>query len=208
MEILGILGNIKEDSLNSDAYPYVYNCAMGGNWPDPEYVVRGSGDLRGAVRKLVKNVDPARVVFAMKDLREAVDGDLERPRANVRMVALFAGSAMLLAAIGIYGLVSQMVQSQRREIGVRMALGAEPGWILWSVVGPALGLAVVGAMVGFGLTFAARRTLESLLYGVKATDGWSLAAAAGMLIAVTLLAAWIPARRAAGIDPVEAIRAD
>jgi len=208
MEVVGILGDMKEDSLDAPAYPYVYYCVMGGNWPDPEYVVRGKGDLRGAVRQLVKNVDPTRVVFGLKPLQEAVDQGLERPRANARMVLVFGIAAMLLAGVGLYGLVSQMVNARRQEIGVRMALGAEPGRILRNVVGQAGLLAAVGVVVGLGLTVAAQRTLKSFLFGVSAMDGWSLAVAVALLAVVTLVAAWAPARRAAGIDPVEAIRTE
>jgi putative ABC transport system permease protein len=208
MEVVGILGDMKEDSLDGPAYPYVYYCVMGGNWPDPEYVVRGKGDLSGAVGQLVKNVDPTRVVFGLKPLQEAVDQGLERPRANAPMVLVFGIAAMLLAGVGLYGLVSQMVNARRQEIGVRMALGAQPGRILRSVVGQAGLLAAVGVVAGLGLTVAAQRTLKSFLFGVSAMDGWSLAVAVALLAVVTLVAAWAPARRAAGIDPVEAIRTE
>jgi putative ABC transport system permease protein len=208
MEVVGVLGDMKEDSLDAPAYPYVYYCAKGGNWPDPEYVVRGAGDLRGAIQQLVRNVDPGRVVFGLKPLREAVEAGLERPRANARMVLLFGTAALLLAAVGLYGLVSQMVTSRRQEIGVRMALGAEPGRILRSVLGSAGLLAAAGVVVGLGLTVAAQKILKSFLFGVSAVDGGSLAIAVATLSVVTLVAAWVPARRAAGIDPVEAIRTE
>lgn len=208
MEIVGVLGDMKEDALNTPAYPYLYSCTMGGNWPDPEYVVRGAGAVPSAVRQLVRSVDPARVVFGMKTLQEAVDEDLERPRSNARMVTVFGIAAMLLAAVGLYGLITQMVNARRQEIGVRMALGAEPGRILRGVVGQAGWLAAVGVVVGLGLTVASQRILKSFLFGVSGMDGWSLVAAVALLGAVALFAAWIPARRAAGIDPIEAIRAE
>jgi putative ABC transport system permease protein len=208
MEIVGVLGDMKEDALNAPAYPYVYACAMGGNWPDPEYVVRGAGAVPSAIRQLVKNVDPARVVFGMRTLEEAVDEDLERPRSNARMVTVFGVAAMLLAGVGLYGLITQMVNARRQEIGIRMALGAEPGRILRGVVGQAGWLAAVGVVLGLGLTVASQRVLKSFLFGVSGMDGWSLAAAVAVLGAVALFSAWVPARRAAGIDPVEAIRAE
>jgi ABC-type antimicrobial peptide transport system permease subunit len=144
----------------------------------------------------------------MKTLQAAVDADLDRPRANARMVTVFGIAAMLLAGVGLYGLITQMVNARRQEIGVRMALGAEPGRILRGVVGQAGWLAAVGVVAGLGLTAAAQKILKSFLFGVSAMDGWSLAAAVVLLGAVALFAAWIPARRAAGIDPVEAIRAE
>jgi putative ABC transport system permease protein len=208
MEIVGVIGDMKEDALNAPAYPYVYYCVMGGNWPDPEYVVRAAGDPRSAIRQLVHNVDPARAVFGVKSLQDAVDADLERPRSNARMVTLFGVAAMLLAAVGLYGLVTQIVDTRRKEIGVRMALGAEPGRILRSIVGSAGVLAAGGILAGLLLTAAAQRTLQSFLFGMGGVDAWSLMAPACLLGAVSVMAALLPARRAASIDPIESIRTE
>ena len=208
MEIVGVLGDMKEDALNAPPYPYVYSCAMAGNWPDPEYVVRAAGDPRASIRQLVHRVDPSRAVFGVNTLQEAVDADLDRPRTNARMVAGFGIAAMLLAAVGLYGLVTQIVNARRKEIGVRMALGANPAMILRSVVGAAAALALVGMAAGLLLTVAAQRTLQSFLFGVSALDGWSLAVPVCLLAMVSLLAALLPARRAAAIDPIESLRAE
>ena len=208
MEIVGVVGDVREDALNTPAYPYVYVCALGGYWPDPEYVVRGAGNLSGSVRQLVKNVDSTRVLFGLKPLQEAVDQDLERSRASAAMVTCFGIAAMLLAAVGLYGLISQMVNSRRQEIGVRMALGAEPAQILRGVVGSAAVLAFTGIIAGLALTLTAQRTLKSFLFGIAATDILSLSAAVMVLAVVALASAWIPARRAAKIDPVDALRAE
>ena len=207
-EIVGVIGDMREDALNAPAYPYVYTCAMAGNWPDPEYVVRSSGDARRAIRKVVSDLDPTRAVFGYKTLREAVEADLEQPRSTAETITVFGIAAMLLAAVGLYGLVTQMVNARRKEVGVRMALGADPARILWSVVGGAGAMVLVGIGAGLGLVLCAQSWLRAELYGVREVDGLSLAGAAGLLGAVGILAALVPARRAAAIDPVEAIRAE
>jgi ABC-type antimicrobial peptide transport system permease subunit len=208
MEIVGVIGNLKEDALNAPDYPYVYYCIMGGNWPDPEYVVRASGDPSAAIRQLVHNADPTRAVFGMKKLAGVVDADLDRPRSNAGLMGLFAIVAMTLAAAGLHGLVTQIVNARRQEIGVRIALGASQARILRSVLGSAAALAGLGIAAGTALTLALGRILQSVLFGIGGSDKWSILAAASLLGIVSILAAVIPARRAAAIDPMEAIRAE
>jgi ABC-type antimicrobial peptide transport system permease subunit len=181
---------------------------MGGNWPDPEYVVRAAVDPSASIREAVRKIDPTRAVFGMKKLEVAVSEDLDRPRSNARLVALFGTIAMSLAAVGLYSLVAQIVNSRRQEIGVRIALGAGPGRILRSIVGSAGVLAGLGIAAGTVLTLALGRILQSFLFGVNSSDPWSIAASAAVMGLVSILAAIVPARRAAVIDPMEAIRAE
>jgi putative ABC transport system permease protein len=141
-------------------------------------------------------------------MEEAIGSDLDRPRANARLLAAFAFAAMMLAAVGLYGLVAQMVTARRQEIGIRMALGADGARIVASVVAGAGRLIGGGIAAGCVLTLAAQPVLRSLLFGVSALDALSLAAAAAVLAGVASVAAFVPARRAAGIDPVEALRAE
>jgi putative ABC transport system permease protein len=211
LEIVGVIGDMKEDSLAARAYPYIYNCAIGGAWPDPEYLVRTSGDPRAimnSVRQVVSSVAPGRAIFGVQTLQDALDATLERPRSNAGLLALFALTALVLAAVGLYGLVTQIVNSRRRELGVRMALGAAPGRIVGSVVASAGRLIAAGIAIGVGLTFALRPALRALIFGVSPVDGLSLGYAAAALGAVSILAALIPARRAAAIDPMESMRAE
>ena len=139
---------------------------------------------------------------------ESLDTDLDRPRTSAEIVALFALTAMLLAAVGLYSLVSHFVNSRRQEIGVRMALGASPSRIVTSLLAGAGRLIAAGIVCGAALTFAAERLVRSLLFGVGALDAVSLTASAALLAAVAVVAALIPARRAAAIDPMESMRAD
>ena len=209
--IVGVIGNIKEDSLSAPDYPYVYACAGGGNWPDPEYAVRTAGDPHQAmnsIRQVVADVAPGRAIFGVQTMDEALDGTLDRPRSNAHLLALFALAAMTLAAVGLYGLVTQIVNARRREMGLRIALGAAPGQIVAAVVASAGRLIAAGIAIGAALTVALQPVFRNLIFGVSTLDGLSLAYAALVLAVVSLLAALLPARRAAAIDPMESMRAE
>jgi putative ABC transport system permease protein len=208
-ESVGVVGDVREDGLAAPAAPYVYSCQAAGGWPDPEYVVRTSGDSRALVqqvRQMVHRIEPSRAVFGMKPLESVVDEALEQPRLNTRFVALFAGAAMLLASVGLYSLISLIVTARTREIGVRIALGANRTQIMRLIFTGAARLLGAGIVVGLALTFVAERFLKSALFGVSALDAWTIAAAIAALAAVSLLAVFIPARRAASIDPLDAMR--
>jgi putative ABC transport system permease protein len=210
-EIVGVIGDMKEDALNLPAYPYVYGCAIGGGWPDPEYVVRTSSNPRaflGSVRKLIAQVDATRAVFDTRTLDEELGASLDNPRSNVEILAFFALAALLLAATGLYGLVTEAVSARRREIGVRMALGADPALILRSVVGGACRLIATGLAGGLALTALAQPALRSVVYGVSPLDAVSVAVAGSSLAVVGIAAALLPAKTAARIDPVESMRAE
>jgi putative ABC transport system permease protein len=210
-EIVGVVGDIKEDAVSAPPYPYVYSCAMGGYWPDPEYVVRARGDMAGVmsgVRQLVQQIAPARAVFEVRSLEDAFAQDLDRPRSNARMLALFAVAALLLASVGLYGLMTLTLNARRQEIGIRIAIGAVPARIVGSMLAGACGLVAVGIVAGIALVLAARPALRSLLFGVSSADALTLAAGALVLGAAALLAALGPALRAARVDPIEALRAE
>jgi putative ABC transport system permease protein len=210
-EIVGVIGNLKEDAVGAPVYPYLYSCAMGGWWPDPEYVIRTAADPRSvmaSVRQLVSQIAPGRAIFGVRTLDDALAEDLDQPRANARMLGLFALAAMLLAAVGLYGLVTEMVSARRQEIGIRMAIGADPAQIIQSLVGNAGGLIAAGIVGGIALVLAAQPVLRSQLFGVSPVDAASLSTAALVLGVIALLAAFLPARRAARIDPVESLRAE
>lgn len=210
-EIVGVIGDMREDSLADPVYPYVYDCARAGGWPDPEYTVRTAGDahaVMNSIREVVRQVAPGRAIFGMQTMQETLDSTLDRPRSNANLLVLFAAAAMALAAIGLYGLVTQFVNSHRREMGVRMALGAAPGQIVGSVVASAERLIAMGIVLGAGLTIALRPLFRAVLFGVSTWDGASLGYAAVVLGVVATFAAFVPARRAAAIDPVESMRAE
>ena len=211
MEIVGVAGNAREDTLDVAPAPYLYVCMAPGGWPDPEYVVRTHGDTRallGAIRPLIHNIDSSRAVFGLRMVQDVVNESLEQPGLNTRMLAGFAMAALLLASVGLYGLVSLAVAARTREIGVRMALGAGAGQIAGHVVGRVARLLTAGTAAGLILTLLADRVLRSVLFGVSPMDLATIMATVLTLAVVSALATLAPARRAARIDPLEAIRTE
>jgi putative ABC transport system permease protein len=208
-EIVGVVGDVREDGLAASPAPYIYTCQAAGQWPDPEYVVRTKGDPRALlqqVRQVVHGIEPNRAVFGVKQLDTVVDDALEQPRLNTRFLAIFAMAAMLLASVGLYSLISLVVTARTREIGVRIALGAGRTQIMRLVLAGAAQLLVAGIVIGLALTLGAERLIKSVLFGVSPLDALTLAAAVAVLAGVSMLAAFLPARRAASIDPLDAMR--
>ncbi len=209
--IVGIIGDMREDALAAPPYPYVYNCASGGAWPDPEYAMRVAKDPRGAmnaIRKLVRQVAPGRPVFRVQMLEDALEATLDRPRSDARLLLAFAFAALALAAVGLSGLVAQFVNAGRHDIGIRMALGASPARIVGSVVANAGRLIGIGIVSGAILTLALRPVSRALIFGVSPVDTTDLGLAAATLAAVSVLAALVPARRAAAVDPTDCMRSE
>jgi predicted permease len=207
--IVGTVANIIEDGPAAPAAPYVYICMPAGGWPDPEYVVRAEGDprvLMTLVRQLVRSLDPTRPLFGVQTVDEIIGASLDQPRLNARFLAAFAAAALALAALGLYGLLTLFVADRRRELGVRMALGASSGDLVRLVLAGAGRLIVIGIAGGLVLTFAASQALRTMLFGVTVHDPRSLAGGVLALAIVSALAIALPARQAAKVSPIEAIR--
>jgi putative ABC transport system permease protein len=171
--------------------------------------VRGRLDtaaLPVQLREQVQSVDPELPVFGAQTLSSMVSASLADRRFSMEMVGLFALTALLLAGLGIYGVISYLVSERTHEIGIRLALGAETGKILRMVLGQGLRLAVAGALVGLVCALVATHLMAGLLYGVDPTDPLTFAGVALLLIGVALLACYIPARRAIRVDPLVALR--
>jgi putative ABC transport system permease protein len=211
MEIVGIVGNSREDTLDVAAAPYLYVCVVPGGWPDPEYLVRTRGDTRTllqSVAPIAHNIDSTRAVFGAQKLENILDASLEQPRLNTGMLTVFALAALLLASVGLYELVSLAVAARTREIGVRMALGAGAGQIVRHVASGVGRLLATGIGAGFLLTLLADRLLRTVLFGVSPMDPMTLLGAGLTLSVVSAFATLAPARRAARIHPLEAIRSE
>ena len=210
-EIVGIVGDLVEDGPRAAPAPYVYACESAGSWPDPEYVVRTYGDPRGvmsAVRAIVHRIDPNRAIFGVRMVDTVISGALDQPRLNTGLLIAFAAAAIALTSLGLYSLLMLVVSQRTREMGVRMALGAAPAQVVGLVFAGAGRLLAGGIGAGLALTVAATRVMRAALFGVSPLDGPTLAAAVLVLAGVALGAAVVPARRAASIDPIEAIRAE
>jgi len=209
--IVGVVGDVREDRPAAPVVPYVYSCLPAGSWPDPEYVVRADGDpraLTAAIRQLVKSLDPVRPVFGLKPLTDVIDAALDQPRLNAAALGTFAAAALVLAALGLYGLLMLLVAQRRRELGVRMALGATPHDLVRVVVAGAGRLVAVGAAAGLVLTLVAGHLLRTMLFGVGPYDPRALAAAVLALTLAALAAVVIPARQAASVSAMDAMRSE
>jgi len=158
------------------------------------------------VTDAVHNVDPDEPLVGMVTMESIVDQSLGQQRLNVVLLAAFAGLALLLGAIGIYGVQSYAVRQRVREIGIRIALGAQRSDVFRLVLGQGLKLALIGICIGLAASFALTRLMASQLYGLSATDPLTLAGVAIVLAVVALLACYIPARRASSVNPMVALR--
>jgi putative ABC transport system permease protein len=165
-------------------------------------------NYRAAIRQALGSVDPSLPITQLRTMDEIIAGSLSQRRFNTALLLVFAVIAASLAAVGVYGVMSYLVTQRTHELGVRMALGARRGDILRLVAGDGAKLAGVGIAVGVALALALTRLMSGLLFGVSATDPWTFVLIALLFAAVALLASYLPARRAAGTDPVVALRHD
>jgi putative ABC transport system permease protein len=208
--ITGVIGDLVEDGHAATVAPYVYHCETPGYWPDPEYVARTSdpGAFATDLRRIVRELDAGRAIFGLKPLQQVLDASLNQPRLDATMLGLFATAAVTLAAIGLYSLFMLVVSERSREMAVRLAIGAAPMELIRLVMAGAGRLLAGGIVVGVALTAAADRLLRGVLFGVSPLDTTALAAAAGTLALVALVAVAGPALKASRIAPVEALKGE
>jgi predicted permease len=207
----GVVGDVREQSLMKDPAPAVYSCGLMPYWPDPFYLVR-SDPARpasfSAIREAIREIEPGRAVYASALLKDTLAESIAQPRLYTMLLGAFAATALLLAFVGLYGMLAQFVSERRREIGVRMALGARPAQVLSSVVGHAAAVIGAGVAVGLALALGASRLMASLVFGISARDPLTFAVVPLLLATIAVGAAIVPARRAVRVDPVEALRAE
>jgi predicted permease len=204
--IIGVIANARYDSLRDDVEPTVYIPQKEGAAYFELRTAANPDSLIVSVRRMVNQLDPDLPIFDLRTQRETVDRLLFNERLVARLSTLFAVLALMLACIGLYGLLSYEVACRTREIGLRSALGAQQADVLRLVLGRGLLLAIAGITLGAAGAFALMRYLRSLLYGVGATDPATYFAVALLLLVVASLACYIPARRAMRIDPIIALR--
>ncbi|HEV2615461.1 MAG TPA: FtsX-like permease family protein, partial [Candidatus Acidoferrales bacterium] len=211
LTIVGIVGDIRADGLDQPASPVIFvDYRQRGLPPNssPAIVFRTTlppTAIIPSVRSIFHQLDPT-VSLEFTTFTQALGGWMAQRRFLLLLAGVFAGAALLLAAVGIYGLVAQSVTRRTQEIGVRIALGAQRSDVLRMILGESARLAAIAVVIGIGLSLAATQLISSLLFDVKATDPLTFVIVAVVLSAVALLASYIPTRRAMRIDPMIALR--
>jgi len=217
-QIVGVVGTVKEQGVATGDIGVMY--LPESQVPEGimdlirpliplSWAVRATGDplaLRAAVQREIQSVDASLTISRVVTMDKVLSLNVARQNFNMLLLSIFAAIALLLAAIGIYGVMSYAVEQRMQEIGIRMALGSSRGDVLRLMLSHALKLAGTGVAIGLALAYLLTRFLASLLFNVKAGDPWTLAAVAAILGMVALLASYIPARRAAATDPSRALR--
>ena len=207
--VVGVVADAKDKGLGSDAMPQTYLPYSEENWNSMAVAVKASARpeaLTSALRAAVARLDPDLPVTNLQTTRALVEGSLAPMSFQTALVGSFAGLALLLAAIGIYGVVSYAVAQRTQEIGIRMALGASRTSVLKLVIGQGMRFVLAGVVLGLGASLALTRVMTGFLYGIKPTDAVTFALAPVVLSIVALAANFAPARRAASIDPTIALR--
>jgi putative ABC transport system permease protein len=211
-EIIGVVGNVKHLSLKNEDSPEMYLPRTQIPFDIMSIVIRTSvsdpNTLTSAVRKELAEMDATIPLISVRVFEEYISRSLARPRFNALLISVFAGTALVLTAIGIYGVMAYSVAQRTNEIGIRIALGAAQSNIFRLVIGQAMSLVAISVVIGLVAAFAATRLLNSLLFGVGAWDPITFTAIIILISSVAFLAAWLPARRAMQVDPIVALRTE
>ena len=208
-EVVGVVRNTVVNNIGEEAQPLAYLPLTQDFAPAATMQVRTSGrpeSTIAAVRGQVQSLDTNLALTNLNTIEELIDQGLWAPRVGAALLAVFGGLALLLAIIGVYGVLSYSVSQQTREIGIRMAMGARTASVLSLIIGQGMRLAVVGLMLGLLIAFATMRVLSSLLFGVSAHDPVTFAGVSLILATAAILGCYIPARRAAKVNPITALR--
>ena len=208
-EVVGVVRNTVVNNIGEEAQPLAYLPLTQDFAPAATMQVRTSGrpeSTIAAVRGQVQSLDTNLALTNLNTIEELIDQGLWAPRVGAALLAVFGGLALLLAIIGVYGVLSYSVSQQTREIGIRMAMGARTASVLSLIIGQGMRLAVVGLMLGLLIAFATMRVLSSLLFGVSAHDPVTFTGVSLILATAAILGCYIPARRAAKVNPITALR--
>jgi putative ABC transport system permease protein len=218
-EIVGVVGDVKQFELSTKSFPEIYvplaqqstHCTadMTETRLHKSLVVRTtliSKGLMNNLRKTVTDLVSDSPVFGITTVQQTVSKSAKTESFFSQLLGTFSGVALLLATIGVYGVISYSVGERTREIGLRIALGAQSGQVLALVLKEGMVLSLLGVVIGLIASFAATPVLSGLLYGIRSYDLWTLTSVSSLLIGITILATYIPARRASRVDPLEALR--
>jgi putative ABC transport system permease protein len=208
-EIVGVVADVRNIELNTEPAAEIYTSYLQDPFAGMSFVVRSAVEpesLIPAVRETVRRIDKGQPIAEVREMKQIVSEVAAQPRFNTLLLSLFAGVALLLAAAGIYGVMSYSVTQRTHEIGLRMALGAQTRDVIRLIVGQCVKLTLAGLALGLAAAFALTRVMATLLYGVSPTDPSTFAGCALLLVLVALLACYLPARRATKVDPLVALR--
>jgi putative ABC transport system permease protein len=211
MTVVGVVKDVRNRSLDSEIGYSTYQPFAQQPRTRMEFAIRTAGDpelLMASAQREIRRIEPAAIIDSVQTMSERIDDTLSPRRLNLVLFGLFSTLALVLAAVGLYGVVAYAAGQRTREFGIRMALGARAANVLWLVLGQGLKLAFVGVTIGLAAAMALSRLLTKLLFGVAPTDPLTLIAVAMLLAFVATLACWLPARRATRIPPIEALRLD
>ena len=206
--IIGVVSDFRSSRLDAEAEPELYIPVAQDPVGGRELLVRASSDptaLIGAIRSQGRAMSHI-ALLEPKTLAERLNASIAPRRFQMALLIVFALLAVFLALVGIYGVVSYMVTQRTREIGIRVALGAQRSQVIRMILGRGLRLVCAGVMLGLAASFGLTRLMQSFLYGVQPTDPFTFAAVSALLVVIAALAAWVPARRAATINPTIALR--
>ncbi len=209
--IVGVVGDVRESGVRRVPEPVVYWCGYSGYWPDPHFLIRTSPTRQvgiGEIRAALLQLEPKRAVYAVTPLGEVLAGSVSQQRANTILLSLFAAMALALSAVGLYGVMSQLVTVRQREFGVRLALGAQPAHVMSTVGRQAAWIAGSGIGVGLAAAFGAAHLMTAMLFGVAPRDPLTFTAVPLVLAVVAAAATLAPVRRASRVDPMQALRDD
>jgi putative ABC transport system permease protein len=206
--VIGVVSDSKNAGLDAAPAPQAF--VNGRTWPDGQVrlifrVVGNTGPLERALTYKLRSTDES-LIAHFETLEDTIGKMSAGPRFNSILLTSFAGLALLIAAVGVYGVLAFAVTRRKKEFGIRMALGAQPQRVLGLVLGESAALSSVGLLAGFGLSFVASRYLKTFLYGVSSTDPRTFGFVALVLTAAALVASLLPARRAASLDPASTLR--
>jgi putative ABC transport system permease protein len=210
IQIVGVVGNVRHEDLETAPRPEIYLSFGQMHWPSAFMVVRSKTSdplaLAVAAQNAVASVNKGVPLANLRSMQDMLAGSVLRRKFAMLLLSIFAGLAMLLAAIGLYGVMSYTVSQLTHEIGIRMALGAQKEDVLKLVVGQGMRLAGLGVILGLVVSMVLTRLMATMLFGVSARDPITFGIVATLLATVALLANYIPARRAARVDPMVALR--
>jgi predicted permease len=207
--VIGVVRDIRQEALDSAPKPEFYLSSLQAGFHSGSLAIHTKVDpasIAGAVRQAVWSVDPEQPVTDVLTMDQILDGEVSQRRVQAVLLAVFAGLAVLLAAIGLYGVLAYSVGQRWSEFGVRIALGASPGTLLCRIVGQGLTLTVLGLLPGVAAALALSRLLAAFLFGVRATDPATYAVVGGVLLLTAALASYLPGRRVMRVDPASALR--